>query len=168
MSKLGKFVTDRTSGVSGYITTETLYISGFIQYGIQPQSSDGTMFPDSYSVDGHLITIGDKEPLPVEPQEPCSIQCGDIVKTRIPNDSRKLIVTAITAHINGCTTVGCRYLNDKGESAVEAMDHKMFIRYEEPPVYISPNKENSQGIRNGAAPVRRKPLTSSRRVMKGF
>jgi hypothetical protein len=165
MLKLGTFVLDRSINLRGFITTITTHLSGCVQYGIQPQS-DSNSIPDGLNSDEHQLEEIDVPPLQFEPAVEHEFALGDIVVTKLPNDTRKMLITALTHCINGCVMVSVNYVNHKSESCKELLDVSLIKKLDEKPLSVTQNPINKGGLPNGAPIKRFRPEITSRRMSR--
>jgi hypothetical protein len=64
MIKLGQKVRDAITGFEGIATAKVEYINGCVQFGIQPQATDGKMPESVYLDHQRLVAVGDGPALP--------------------------------------------------------------------------------------------------------
>lgn len=99
---LGHTVCDAVSGITGIAEQYIEFLSGTIQYAVQPKG-DGFTVPSGYNIDATQLSliIGRKAAsVPTTPPEPTFISLGDMVEDMISGTVG--IATRKVTFINGC------------------------------------------------------------------
>lgn len=98
--QLGRFLRDSVSGFVGMASSRAEYLTGNIQYGLQPPATDGTV-PDAICIDAHQLEAVPNERMveaitPVAPHFDLGLKVKDVI-----TDFEGLLVRR-TTFLNGC------------------------------------------------------------------
>lgn len=106
--KLGAYVRDLMSGFEGVAYQKAEYLSGNVQYAVQPKCKGDGAYPEAMFIDVHMLIeskdgLNDVSEYATKPVD-TNIKLGNYVED-IATGFRGFVVSKIT-HINGCVSFG--------------------------------------------------------------